>query len=60
MGREDEIRLMAYSIWLQEGCPDGKDCEHWLRAEAAWQEHNSDSGASQVPKSNRMHPRRKK
>ncbi len=38
MGREDEIRLIAYSIWEEEGCPDGKDCEHWMRAEAIWEE----------------------
>jgi len=38
MGREDEIRLMAYSIWEQEGCYDGHDVEHWLRAEATWEE----------------------
>jgi len=37
MGREDEIRLMAYSIWEQEGCCDGRDVEHWLRAEVIWE-----------------------
>jgi len=44
MGREDEIRLIAYSIWEEEGHPDGKDYEHWLRAEATWeqqQKHNT-------------------
>jgi len=38
MGREDEIRLLAYSIWEQEGCCDGRDVEHWLRAEVVWEE----------------------
>jgi hypothetical protein len=38
MNREDEIRLIAYSIWEQEGCLNGKDCEHWFRAEAIWEE----------------------
>jgi len=38
MGREDEIRLIAYSIWEQEGSYDGRDMEHWLRAEAIWEE----------------------
>ncbi len=37
MGREDEVRLIAYSIWEQEGCLDGKDCEHWYRAEFIWE-----------------------
>jgi hypothetical protein len=36
----DEIARMAYSLWLQEGCPHGRDREHWLRAEEQWkQEH---------------------
>ncbi len=24
----------AYAIWEREGRPDGKDLDHWLRAEA--------------------------
>ena len=32
--REQAIRERAYAIWEQEGRPDGKDLEHWLRAEA--------------------------
>lgn len=34
MGREDEIKLIAYCIWEEEGYPDGRDYEHWTRAEA--------------------------
>ncbi|HXY74024.1 MAG TPA: DUF2934 domain-containing protein [Dehalococcoidales bacterium] len=37
MGREDEIRLIAYKIWEDEGCQNGRDCEHWLRAETIWE-----------------------
>jgi hypothetical protein len=37
MGREDEIRLIAYKIWEDEGCQIGRDCEHWLRAESIWE-----------------------
>jgi hypothetical protein len=32
--REHRIRKRAYAILEQEGRPDGKDREHWLRAEA--------------------------
>jgi hypothetical protein len=32
--REQRIRDRAYAIWEAEGYPDGKDLEHWLRAEA--------------------------
>jgi hypothetical protein len=37
MGKEDEIRLIAYHIWEEEGCQDGHDCEHWFRAETLWE-----------------------
>ena len=37
MGREDEIRIIAYRIWEEEGCCDGHDCEHWLKAEMVWE-----------------------
>ena len=32
--REERIRRRAYALWEQQGRPDGKDVEHWLRAEA--------------------------
>ncbi len=38
MGREDEIKVIAYSIWEGEGCPNGRDCEHWYRAEIIWED----------------------
>jgi hypothetical protein len=37
VAKEDEIRLIAFNIWEQEGCINGKDCEHWFRAEAIWE-----------------------
>ena len=40
MGREDEIKLIAYKIWEEEGCPNGRDCEHWFRAEVVWEQKN--------------------
>jgi hypothetical protein len=41
MAREDEIKLIAYSIWESEGCCDGHDGDHWLRAEAIWEVNNN-------------------
>jgi hypothetical protein len=38
MAQKDEIGLIAYTIWEQEGCINGKDCEHWFRAEVIWEE----------------------
>jgi hypothetical protein len=46
MGKEDEIRLIAYSIWEQEGSRDGHDYEHWIRAEAIWEEKQNQSAVS--------------
>ncbi len=38
MGRNEEIRLMAYYIWLEERCCHGYDLDHWLKAEAIWEQ----------------------
>jgi hypothetical protein len=48
MGREDEIRFIAYRMWEEESCPDGRNCEHWFKAEAIWEEQNTK--AAQIPK----------
>jgi hypothetical protein len=37
MERGEEIRQIAYQVWEEEGRPNGRDLEHWLRAEAIWQ-----------------------
>jgi hypothetical protein len=31
---DEEIALGAYRLWLQAGCPHGRDQEHWLKARA--------------------------
>ena len=31
---EETIRLRSYFIWQREGCPQGKEIEHWRRAVA--------------------------
>ncbi len=30
---EEAIRERAYNIWVREGCPHGRDHEHWVRAQ---------------------------
>ena len=50
MGREDEIRIIAYSIWEKEGRSDGHDFEHWLKAEVIWEEKQKDEAAYIDPK----------
>ena len=29
---ERKIKARAYQIWMEEGQPEGKDREHWVRA----------------------------
>ena len=36
MHHEDDLRLIAYRIWEEEGRPDGRALDHWLKAEALW------------------------
>jgi hypothetical protein len=31
--RHETIRLRAYEIWENEGCPNGQDLRHWQQAE---------------------------
>ncbi len=45
MVREEEIRLIAYSLWVREGYPHGRAIEHWLRAEAIWEAAHEGSPA---------------
>ncbi len=44
MGRNEEIRLMAYYIWLEERCCHGYDLDHWLKAEAIWEQQQKQNG----------------
>lgn len=30
----EEITARAYKIFVERGCPEGRDLEHWLEAEA--------------------------
>ena len=32
--KDDMIRDRAYAIWQEEGRPEGRDADHWHRAEA--------------------------
>jgi hypothetical protein len=50
MNHDEEIRLIAYRIWEGQGRQAGYDLEHWLKAEAMWQEqtygHQAQPGQS--------------
>ena len=38
---EEQIRELAHSIWEQEGCPNGKDIEHYLKAKKILEEREA-------------------
>jgi len=46
---EEQIRALAYSIWEQEGCPEGKHEEHYYRAKQILEEQEANSGVSFEP-----------
>jgi len=50
MNHEEEIRLIAYQIWEDEGCQEGFHLEHWIRAESTWQEQH---GQATIPASSK-------
>ena len=37
MNRDQEIWWIAHQIWTEEGRPDGRETEHWQKAEVIWQ-----------------------
>jgi len=39
--RDEEIRQIAFYLWLDEGCPQGRHHEHWLKAESIWRERRA-------------------
>ncbi len=41
MATEEQIRQLAYSIWKKEGCPEGKDLEHYYRAKQILEEQEA-------------------
>ena len=41
MERQEEIQVIAYLLWQNEGCPEGRHLDHWLKAEAMWREQGN-------------------
>jgi hypothetical protein len=59
---EEEVRLIAYWIWEDEGRPHGCDLDHWLRAEAVWHERQISVAppVAEKPEASTVKPRAKK
>ncbi|GES40964.1 DUF2934 family protein [Rhizobium sp. ERR 922] len=47
---EAKRRERAYRIWEEEGRPDGRDLDHWQRAEEQHQETEREAETSPVSK----------
>lgn len=50
MERNEEIRKIAYELWEEEGYPEGKEAEHWHRAEKIWEERNTGKKTAKTKK----------
>ncbi|WP_037471526.1 DUF2934 domain-containing protein [Sphingobium sp. DC-2] len=44
--RHEAVKARAYRIWEEEGCPPGRDEDHWLRAEQAIAEETAPADSS--------------
>jgi hypothetical protein len=59
MNGDEEIRQVAYKLWQEEGCPDGYDVQHWLRAKMIWEEINHPQSEPKQPKAFKKRKSRK-
>lgn len=49
MVTEEQIRELAYSIWEQEGQPNGKDWEHYYKAKLMLEEREATASRTGEP-----------
>jgi hypothetical protein len=54
---EEAIKERAYHIWVREGCPHGRDFEHWVQAQVEL-EAELRGGNGSAPKKKAAAPRR--
>jgi hypothetical protein len=42
---DEAVKERAYHIWMREGCPHGRDFEHWVQAQVELEaEHQAGNG----------------
>ena len=52
---EERIRAKAYQIWLEEGCPSGRDMVHWEMArQLVAIEDNPGAGRKPIPEGDQV------
>ncbi|GEM_PF-6237846 len=61
MNRQAEIERIAYLLWCDEGCLEGRDLDHYFAAEQAWEEqYASQKGACEKLDAAEPRPSRKR
>lgn len=45
---DEDIRQIAYQLWLDEGCPQGRHVDHWIKAESIWRERQAAKPAART------------
>jgi hypothetical protein len=58
MVTEQQIKELAYTIWEEEGRPEGKDLEHYFRARQILEERQASSIIESAPSLISKLPRR--
>jgi hypothetical protein len=53
---DEAIKERAYHIWMREGCPQGRDFDHWVQAQIELEAEQQGNGLAAKPKATR--PRR--
>ena len=48
MASHEQIREFAYFIWKDEGCPNGRDLEHYFYAKQVLEEKEADEKKSKI------------
>ncbi len=57
---DEEIRQIAYHVWRDEGCPDGRHLDHWLKAESIWRARQEEAKKPDQPaRAKTKRPRKK-
>jgi hypothetical protein len=56
---DEDIRQIAYKLWQEEGCPDGRHLDHWFRAEVIWHARQEATQPDQQPRPKPKRTRKK-
>ena len=55
---DEAIKERAYHIWVREGCPHGRDFEHWVQAQVELEAELRSVNGGGAPKKKAAAPRK--